>query len=125
VGEWLTGERLLDALVRKAQDLSSIADAQVPFIYQSPGCVASSASCGLLGGLGFGALPARSVEPSPQRHWDADVFNDVHVVRIQLKQKRGGLALVRRLCPALQFCQRQQPQRPARLAETLRTPQPL
>ena len=31
--KWLAGEKLLDALVRKAQNLSSVADAQVPFIY--------------------------------------------------------------------------------------------
>ena len=31
--KWLAGEKLLDALVRKAQNLSSVADAQVRFIY--------------------------------------------------------------------------------------------
>jgi hypothetical protein len=31
--KWLAGEKLLDALVRKTQNLSSVADAQVRFIY--------------------------------------------------------------------------------------------
>jgi hypothetical protein len=83
------GEQLLDALVRQAEHIGRVADAQAAVLHQSASRITGGPGGGLLGGLGVLALLAGELQAGFDRRRQPYVLDEVYVLESDGEPQRA------------------------------------